>query len=171
MPLVARWGSSFLRTTTSLTKDHYVLNDSPIFIVESSTFDIFAFQIHCIQYIPIWKIVLDLVKGTWPHNFMAGCGSLVWANTWSFWSGIKSWPGAGCLQRMVTRRWQQPTTSLPYVHYRRNAYLFRPWCLTGGFTMMMSSNGNSFNVTGPLCGEFTGERWIFTLICARINVW
>ena len=26
--------------------------------------------------------------------------------------------------------------------------------------MMMSSNGNIFRVTSPLCGEFTGYRWI-----------
>ena len=26
--------------------------------------------------------------------------------------------------------------------------------------MTMSSNGNIFRVTGPLCGEFTGARWI-----------
>ena len=26
--------------------------------------------------------------------------------------------------------------------------------------MMTSSNGNIFRVTGPLCGEFTGLRWI-----------
>ena len=26
--------------------------------------------------------------------------------------------------------------------------------------MMMSSNGNIFRVTGHLCGEFTGHRWI-----------
>ena len=26
--------------------------------------------------------------------------------------------------------------------------------------MMTSSNGNSFRVTGHLCGEFTGLRWI-----------
>ena len=49
--------------------------------------------------------------------------------------------------------------------------------------MMMSSNGNIFCVTGPLCGEFTGHWWIpppkgqwwealiFSLICARINGW
>ena len=28
------------------------------------------------------------------------------------------------------------------------------------YTMMTSSNGNIFRVTGPLCGEFTGHRWI-----------
>ena len=28
------------------------------------------------------------------------------------------------------------------------------------YTMMTSSNGNIFRVTGHLCGEFTGHRWI-----------
>ena len=29
-----------------------------------------------------------------------------------------------------------------------------------GKTIMTSWNGNIFRVTGPLCGEFTGHRWI-----------
>ena len=52
--------------------------------------------------------------------------------------------------------------------------------------MMTSSNGNIFRVTGHLCGEFTGLRWIppppphkgqwrgafmFSLICVWINRW
>ena len=48
--------------------------------------------------------------------------------------------------------------------------------------MMTSSNGNIFRVTGPLCGEFNGHRWIppqdhwhgalrFSLICVWINSW
>ena len=49
--------------------------------------------------------------------------------------------------------------------------------------MMTSSNGKKFRVTGPLCGEFTGHRWIspqkgqwrgalmFSLICGWINGW
>ena len=89
-----------------LLKDHNFLNNSPIFNIENYTSNIFAFKKHCTQYISIWKIVLDLVKGTWHHNIMTGCGSLLWANTCSPWSGIKSWPGAGCLQRLVRRRWQ-----------------------------------------------------------------
>ena len=31
---------------------------------------------------------------------------------------------------------------------------------TLSFTMMTSSNGNIFRVTGHLCGEITGPRWI-----------
>ena len=49
--------------------------------------------------------------------------------------------------------------------------------------MMTSSNGNIFRVTGHLCGEFTGLRWIphtkdseaefwcFSLICTWTNGW
>ena len=49
--------------------------------------------------------------------------------------------------------------------------------------MMTASNGNISRVTGHLCGEFTGHRWIhrskasdaelwcFSLICAWINSW
>ena len=51
------------------------------------------------------------------------------------------------------------------------------------YSMMTSSNGNIFRVTGLLCGEFTGHQWIpltkgqwrgaliFSLICAWINAW
>ena len=49
-------------------------------------------------------------------------------------------------------------------------------------SMMTSSNGNIFRVTGPLCGEFTGPgefptqgQWrgalMFSLICVWINGW
>ena len=34
------------------------------------------------------------------------------------------------------------------------------WQLTQKNFMMTSSNGNIFRVTGHLCGEFTGPRWI-----------
>ena len=49
--------------------------------------------------------------------------------------------------------------------------------------MVTSSNGNVFRVTGHLCGEITGDRWIprtngqwrgalmFSLICAWLNCW
>ena len=57
------------------------------------------------------------------------------------------------------------------------------WSCVKHVYMMMSSNGNIFRVTGPLCREFTGHRWIprtkgqwrgalmFSLISAWINSW
>ena len=67
-------------------------------------------------------------------------------------------------------KWHSPKVSIPLVVSRQ-------------VPMMTSSNGNIFRVTGHLCGEFTGPRWIpphngqwrgalmFSLICARINGW
>ena len=37
--------------------------------------------------------------------------------------------------------------------------------------MMMSSNGNIFRVTGPLCGEFTGHRWIPHTKASDAELW
>ena len=65
------------------------------------------------------------------------------------------------------------------MHYmeRSLSHLYITWY------MMTSSNGSIFRVTGPLCGEFIGHRWIphtkasdaelwcFFFICAWINGW
>ena len=40
-----------------------------------------------------------------------------------------------------------------------NDVILKYWC-NGAMIMMTSSNGNLFRVTGPLCGELTGHRWI-----------
>ena len=37
--------------------------------------------------------------------------------------------------------------------------------------MMTSSNGNIFRVTGPLCGEFTGPRWIHRTKASDAELW
>ena len=40
------------------------------------------------------------------------------------------------------------------------------WC-----TMMTSSDGNIFRVTGHLCGEFTGDRWIPRTKASDAELW
>ena len=42
---------------------------------------------------------------------------------------------------------------------------------TGTYTMMTSSNGNIFRVTGHLCGEFTGPRWIPNTKASDAELW
>ena len=37
--------------------------------------------------------------------------------------------------------------------------------------MMTSSNGNIFRVTGLLCGEFTGHRWITRTKASQAELW
>ena len=39
------------------------------------------------------------------------------------------------------------------------------------FLMMTSSNGNIFRVTGHLCGEFTGPRWIPHTKASDAELW
>ena len=38
-------------------------------------------------------------------------------------------------------------------------------------SMMTSSNGNIFRITGPLCGEFTGHRWIPLTKASDVEFW
>ena len=75
------------------------------------------------------------------------------------------------LFRLTTKKRNIHTTGL-YVSVSHKGYC----------RMMTSSNGIIFYVTGPLCGEFTGPRWIpctkasdaaltFSLICVWINGW
>ena len=44
------------------------------------------------------------------------------------------------------------------------------WCAVC-LSMMTSSNGNIFRVTGPLCGEFIGHRWIFRTKASDAELW
>ena len=37
--------------------------------------------------------------------------------------------------------------------------------------MMTASNGNNFRVTGPLCREFTGHRWIPLTKASDVELW
>ena len=39
------------------------------------------------------------------------------------------------------------------------------------YHMITSSNGNILRVTGPLCGEFTGHRWIPLTKASDAELW
>ena len=69
---------------------------------------------------------------------------------------FQSLPPVRCLQR-------QMSTAL-----RRMPTLIFTWQLD---TMMTSSNGNVFPVTGPLCGELTGDRWIPRMKASDVELW
>ena len=45
------------------------------------------------------------------------------------------------------------------------------YCAISDSSMMMSSNGNIFRVTGRLCGEFTGHRWISHTKASDAELW
>ena len=64
-------------------------------------------------------------------------------------------------------------STMPRDEWRRYdiPYLF-PFSPIGLITYMMtSSNGNIFRVTGHLCGEFTGPRWIPHTKASDAELW
>ena len=63
--------------------------------------------------------------------------------------------------------------SLDIVHSISTLYsgiIWRGWG-NHGIPMMTSSNGNIFRDTGPLCGEFTGPRWILRTKASDAELW
>ena len=55
-------------------------------------------------------------------------------------------------------------------HYNLLGRQYFAFCWRKGI-MMTSSNGNIFRVTGPLCGEFTGDRWIPRTKASDAELW
>ena len=80
------------------------------------------------------------------------------------------------------RRWRSWTDELEVQPWNPFS-IFRTKWLSGSETwmaphfhcakivMMTSSNGNIFRVTGPLCGEFTGLRWIPLTKASDAELW
>ena len=73
-------------------------------------------------------------------------------------------------------------TKMPFVHTKRHLMAFIlvsvnicPFSLLRWYLnfkhMMTSSNGNIFRVTGHLCGEFTGPRWIPHTKASDAELW
>ena len=61
------------------------------------------------------------------------------------------------LNKQLGSRWWDITCDVTVMYNAQMVILYlTPWMLF----MMTSSNGNMFRVTGHLCGEFTGLRWI-----------
>ena len=55
-----------------------------------------------------------------------------------------------------------------YPHWHKSSAIAVKLCK---FIMMTSSNGNIFRVTGALCGEFTGHRWIPHTKASAAELW
>ena len=96
----------------------------------------------------------------------------------------------GCLLRGFGKNWPRNNGTVLYMTPRCINSGWPKWCYFTWIVvpdqnfkfMMTSSNGNIFRVTGHLCGEFTGLRWIprtkasdaelwCFLWCARLVIW
>ena len=54
------------------------------------------------------------------------------------------------------------------IQYKTQSYQYKAGYI---YTMMTSSNGNIFRVTGRLCGEFTGHQWISRTKASNAELW
>ena len=74
----------------------------------------------------------------------------------------------GCLVCVCLCIWSLILKKFIFSLFIQGDILFDDLCMEGGkgeysitwLNMMMSLNWNIFHVTGHLCGEFTGRRWI-----------
>ena len=69
----------------------------------------------------------------------------------------------------------QPDSSLGQPDFSQQVARWAPWfffeLLKPACSMMLSSNGNIFHVTGPLCGEFTSHWWIPLTKASDMELW
>ena len=75
-----------------------------------------------------------------------------WANGWENNRNADDFSSSGAIKHRLNWMW---------------CFEWRRHCLN----MMTSSNGNIFRVTGPLCGEFTGPRWIPRTKASDAELW
>ena len=57
------------------------------------------------------------------------------------------------------------------IHFNAKCFKLLSKSISFANNMMTSSNGNIFRVTGPLCGEFTGHRWIPLTKASDAELW
>ena len=101
-----------------------------------------------------WLIVLGFMELWWPSVYRHSNVGLVWNYIYIFIS-------QGNSEASVQYHW---------LTYAAHLTLATPWTKYLQI-MMTSSNGSIFRVTGPLCGEFTGPRWIPLTKASNTELW
>ena len=74
-----------------------------------------------------------------------------------------------CVKHLVTCIVFLNVANLRYAHISHMLQRQRRYNWT--LNTMTSSNGNIFRFTGPLCGEFTGDRWIPLTKASNAELW
>ena len=93
-------------------------------------------------------------------------------------SNKKSFINIRADSRLAPSQWEMSVQSNAISHWM-GANLESTWIyqlsihhdFCTALTMMTSSNGNIFRVTGHLCGEFTGHRWIHRTKASDAELW
>ena len=103
---------------------------------------------HCLRIRPV--VSSQYSRAT--HDYMLLIH--IWCNNWQWTRTLLVMSGHAKCYTPV-RRLQSYSEDRP-----SKSYLVLGLVISFYLYMMTSSNGNIFRVIGPLCGEFTGCRWI-----------
>ena len=79
----------------------------------------------------------------------------------------KLWVIAANLPRKMARSYAITKTQQKRIHF----LWYVSYTTDYGIIIMMSSNGNICRVTGPLCREFMGHRWIPLTMASDAELW
>ena len=81
----------------------------------------------------------------------------------------------GITSASIKHAWTKPWATfidISPIHAVSEFYKFTsPGSACIGLRFMMTSNGSIFRVTGPLCGEYTGHRWISRTKTSDTELW
>ena len=114
--------------------------------------------------------VMRLQQANWYKMHYTGTG-LLFIRLFCIKTGlVLLWICRCCVNEIKKDTWQKALTEKHY-HHRANIQMNVPMALLLTYRMMTSSNGNVFRVTGHLCEEFTGPRWIPRTKVSDAGLW
>ena len=128
--------------TTQLHIFTWVIN-----VIDTQLCDRIIYSIHIID--PLW-VEVPITGGFPSQRTMMRKGFHVMTSAWS---------------KLLNKVWKMRRVNLC------KCYWFNGTSFSCGLCMMTSSNGNMFRVTGQLCGEFTGPRWIPRTKASDAQLW
>ena len=124
------------------------------------------------HYAWCWPMSWTIRTGRPIRTMFKSSRQLAWIATWEFLSHTLTNQGSFCAPFRISIRLISTSTpaALHTIQAARLGGLTSLMYRTRGI-MMTSSKGNIFRVTGHLCGEFTGPRWIPRTKASDAELW
>ena len=162
-----------------MSLDIIITNKSTLIKVMAENQAIALANVYPEHFLRYWPFVRESVSHRW-NPLTKPSDAELWYFLWSAWTnGKANNRDAGDL-RLHTAHHDATVMTLPvwckHSIVSWNVYLwlscgFARLYLVVELSMMTSSNGKIFRVTGPLCGEFTGLRWIHCTKASDAELW
>ena len=129
-----------------------------------------------------WQLSLTFVKRFFPLVNWGILSGVIWyILPLSFWLLYLNWDNRiivldtsnfkAIIQFQMQISWLQYFTVFSYRKMSIRILKRDPGARKANLNMMTSSNGKIFRVTGHLCGEFTGPRWIPLTKASDAELW